>query len=111
MPQNLRRYARFPFLGTVRVSWQDLSGSPKFARGRCLDISASGIRIEVPEPIPLRSYVTVTAEKIGTTVNASVRHVARAAGKYLIGLEFSYPLKTLGERLANEQQPDPVRRS
>jgi hypothetical protein len=111
MARNLRRHPRIQSPGTVRLSWQDASGSPKFARGKCLDLSASGIRVEIPAPIPPRTYVTVAAENFHLTANASVRHVARAAGKYLIGLEFSCPLKALADRLEQEQKTDPVHRS
>ena len=110
MSRDLRRHLRHQPPGTVRLTWHDASGCLKYARGRCLDISASGIRIEIPEPIPLRSYVTVSADKIGFTANASVRHVARVAGKYMIGMEFSCPLRAFADILARAQRHEPVHR-
>ncbi len=104
MSKDLRRYCRVVLPGVVRLSWQDASGNQKFARGRCLDLSASGIRVEVPESIPLRSYVTVKLEGVALTSSASVRHVGRLAGKYWVGLEFSCPLKALAQHLAKEAE-------
>jgi len=86
------------------VSWLDANQNQKFTRGRCLDLSASGIRIETPEAIPLRSYVSVYIESLTLKTSASVRHVVRSAGKYSIGLEFSCPLKNLAERLHAESE-------
>jgi hypothetical protein len=90
-------------------------GGQKYTQARCLDISASGMRIETPAPIPERSYVSISAEKIGLVTNASVRSVLRAGMKYRIGLEFSCPIKALAERLLNEDerttsalQPEPT---
>ena len=111
MSRDLRRHPRTRSPGTIRLGWQDASGSPRFARGRCLDVSASGIRVEVPEPIPLHSCVFVSAENINLSVNASILHISRVDGKYLIGMEFSCPLKALADRLARERQPEPVHRS
>lgn len=98
MSRDLRRHTRIEFPGIVRLSWQ-VNGQVKFARGRCLDLSESGMRVEVPEAIAVRSYVTVSAEKIKLSANASVRHCGRKGGKFLVGLEFSAPLKSLAEAL------------
>ncbi len=98
MSRNLRRHTRIEFPGIVRLSWQ-VSGNVKFARGRCVDLSESGMRVEVPEAIEVRSYVTVSAEKIRLSANASVRHCVRNGGKFVVGLEFSTPLKSLAEML------------
>ena len=98
MSRDLRRHTRIEFPGIVRLSWQ-MNGNVKFARGRCIDLSESGMRVEVPEAIALRSYVTVSAEKIKLSTNASVRHCVRKGGKFVLGLEFSTPLKSLAESL------------
>ncbi len=114
MSKDLRKSSRVVLPGMVRLTWQDANGCQKFTRGRCLDLSASGIRVEVPEPIPLRSYVTVKLENVDLTSSASVRHVGRLAGKYWVGLEFSCPLRRLSARLEKEAQaaaetPSPVK--
>lgn len=100
MSQSLRRHRRTVIPGAIRVGWQAKDGFQKFVRGKCLDVSASGIRVESIEPIPLWTYVTVGADKIGLVANASVRHCVRSGAKYLIGMEFNCPIKTLERRLA-----------
>jgi hypothetical protein len=100
----MRRYARkderLAMSGSVRLVWQDDSGFEKFVRGRCLDVSQSGLRMELPEAIPVRSYVTVKADQVGLAVNAAVRHCAPSRGKYIVGLEFSVPLRMSDPRAA-----------
>ncbi len=102
MSQHLRRHNRLVIPGPIRISWQESSGFQKYVRGVCLDVSASGIRVEVVEPIPLRTFVTVGADSIKLVANASVRHSVRKGSKYLIGMEFNCPIKALAERLIAE---------
>jgi hypothetical protein len=68
------------------------------------------MRVEVPEQIPLRTYVQIMSDKIGVHASASVRHHCRIGGKYLIGLEFVVPEKDLADRLqkGSLQQGAPV---
>lgn len=56
--------------------------------------------MECPEPIALRSYIVLRAERIGLSSNASVRHCARFGGKYILGLEFSGPVKFQNPEIA-----------
>jgi hypothetical protein len=82
------------------MTWADASGTTQYVRGRSLDLSASGMQVEVSDAIPLRTYVQVKASQVSLTTTASVRHCVQYRRKYLIGLEFSCPIKTLAERLA-----------
>lgn len=100
MRRYVRRDERLALSGTVRLVWQDGSGREKFANGRCLDVSQSGLRMELPEAIPVRSYVTVRADKVGVAAHAAVRHCSAARGKYIVGLEFSVPLRMSDPRAA-----------
>jgi hypothetical protein len=100
----MRRHERVPLSTAVVMTWEDGGGAVKYVRGRSLDLSASGMRVEVAESIPQRTYVTVKAQKVALTVTASVRHCFPTRGKYLIGLEFSCPMKNLAERLAREAE-------
>jgi hypothetical protein len=86
--KETRRNARIPYSGVVRLAWEDSRGS-HFAPGRCLDVSETGLRVELPVSIPLRTRVTLSADKIGIAGSASVKHVARFGAKYLIGLELN----------------------
>ena len=99
---SVRRHERLPLEVPIILTYEDAARGMQYVRGRSLDISASGMRVEVPHSIPLRSYVTVNSQKVSLAVNASVRHSVANRGKYLLGLEFNCPMKALAERLAKE---------
>jgi PilZ domain len=86
---DLRRHSRSEHAATVRLIWKDRAGVDKFINGRTVDISESGMRIEVPEPIEKRTYVTLQCSDLGLHGAASVRSCARKGMKYVVGLEFS----------------------
>src|SRR3981081_3996731 len=92
MGKDIRRHNRIPYPGLIKLCWQDTRGDNKIGQGKCIDISASGLRMELPEPVILRSYVTLRSERIGLASSGSVRHCARFGGKYIVGIEFSRPL-------------------
>ena len=101
--ENLRRHRRILYTGPVRLSWQGAAG-PCYATAKCMDVSASGMRFECSEPIPVRSMVSLRAERLNVSGSATVRHLARRGAKYRVGLELTeaVPEKVLteAERLA-----------
>ena len=87
---DLRRQQRRPCEHNVTVIWRDSRGDNKFANVRAVDISDGGMRLQMPEAPPLRSYVTVRDSKLGLVGSASVRYSLRTKGsKYFVGAEFS----------------------
>jgi hypothetical protein len=54
--------------------------------------------MELPQAIPVRTYITVRADAVGLSTNACVRHCVWRGGKYLVGVEFSSPLKVADPR-------------
>lgn len=90
--KDARRHRRIPYTGPIRISWNDASGSPRFANAKCIEVSESGIRIEVPVNIAARTTLMINAERIKLAGSASVRHVVRHGAKYLLGLELSQHL-------------------
>ena len=90
--KHTRRHHRAAHTGLIRLSWEDASGHLAYTQGKCVDISESGLRIETPCPIPLRTYVSLRADRIGLAGSASVRHVVRCGAKYTVGLELSQPI-------------------
>jgi hypothetical protein len=91
---DLRRQDRQPCGHNVTVNWRDARGENKFAIARAIDISPSGIRLQMPEAPPLHSYVMLRAAKLGLMGNASVRHCLRtAASKFAVGAEFTAGLE------------------
>jgi hypothetical protein len=91
--KETRRSHRIPYLGRVRISWETTLGSSQYAVGRCLDVSETGLRIEVPEPIPARTTVLLQADQINLRGPATVKHVARQGSKYILGLELCQTLR------------------
>lgn len=61
--------------------------------GSTVDISESGIRLEVREPIEQRTYVTLQCSALGVHGSASVRSCTRQGTKFVLGLEFSGGLR------------------
>jgi len=91
---DLRRQNRQACEHQVTVIWRDAQGENKFATARAVDISKSGIRLQMPEAPPLHTYVTLRAVKLGLVGNASVRYCLRKAGsKYAVGAEFTAGLE------------------
>ena len=84
--KNARRYDRIPYLGPVRISWEDANGHAKCARVKCLDVPESGLRIEVPGPVCVRTILSLQAERINLAGSATVKHVTRTGLKYILGI-------------------------
>jgi hypothetical protein len=102
---STRRHSRIPYSGPVRITWQDERGETKFAFAKCLDVSESGLRIEVPITVRLGTYVTLHAERINVRGTASVRNISRSGQKFILGLELSAKLRDT----ALEQFTEPVK--
>jgi len=111
---STRRHLRVLYGGPVRLAWDDDRGEPRYTIAKCLDVSEAGLRIEAPVSIPLRTYVTLRAERINVCGTAAVKNVARAGSKFILGLELSAQLKGVAlekltePALVNETVPQPV---
>lgn len=90
---ELRRHQRSDVSSLAAIGWQDRNGTDRFVNGRALDVSASGMRVEVSEPIEKQTYVTIQCASLGVHGRASVRSCTRKGVKYIVGLEFSAGLK------------------
>lgn len=89
---NRRRNDRIHYGGVVLISWEDVRGNVKYGRVKCHDIAEGGLRIESPEPIPMRTRVVLRGERLLIDGSATVRHIVRIGGKYLVGLEMIHQL-------------------
>lgn len=83
-----RRSRRRDALGKIRLSWECPYGI-RSAGGRCLDISETGLRVELAEPLELRTLVKLQAERYKLPSVASVRYCERKSNKYVVGLEYA----------------------
>src|SRR5690242_6955467 len=91
--KDIRRYERIPCSLPVRLSWAGPKGSHQFARGKCLDISSAGLRIETTENIPAQSYLNLRVEKVDVAGSARVRYVRRGGIGHVVGLELSQQVR------------------
>ena len=51
------------------------------------------MRIEAPEPIPPYTSISLRAEQLNLSGQATVKHVVRSGSKYILGLELSQALR------------------
>jgi len=86
---DLRRESRRSCNQPVGIMWLDAAGDEKFINAPVRNISASGVSLQIPEPVPVRSFVTLCADKLGIHGRASVRYCSRNGIQYSIGLEFT----------------------
>jgi hypothetical protein len=73
--------------------WKDRQGLDRFINGSIIDISESGLRVELREALEKQTYVTLKAANLGLHGSASVKSCARKGMKYTVGLEFSGGMK------------------
>ena len=78
-----------PWLGLVRLSWEDSRGETRFAHAKCIDVSESGIRLECPAPIENGTRILLSAERIKLSGAGMVKHATRYSSKYFVGLELA----------------------
>ena len=88
---NSRRHARVSYTGAVRLSWEE-QGVPRYASGRCIDLSSNGLRVEATVGIPLRSRISLRIDELKLSAAALLKHVSRRGAKYVLGLELSQAL-------------------
>lgn len=88
--RNKRRHERLPSSAPVALRWRKDSGEAHFGPGTVVDYSETGLRIELLEPIELRSYVVVGPP--GQNKEACAGRVCYCLPKqtrYVIGLELA----------------------
>jgi hypothetical protein len=91
--KELRRYRRYAVdSGPLQVAWLDLSGKMRVTRTRALNISEEGMAVQLPDAaMPL--MIRFQSERFKVKGAANVRFCRRAAGNYVVGLEFADGLR------------------
>jgi len=86
---ELRRHRRYAVKsGVLQVTWLDSSGRMKTARTRAVNISETGIALELPEAaMPL--LIRFQSDRFNVTGVGAVRYCRRIGAKYVVGLEFT----------------------
>jgi len=87
------RAVRTPCNLPATITWTEEGNRDRYILGTCVEISTTGLRIELPQPIPYLTYVTLRIEGLALAVSGRVRH-SRASGlKCTTGLELSQPIR------------------
>jgi len=87
---NKRRHERLPSSEPVALRWREDSGEAHFQPGIVVDYSASGLRIELLEPITPSSYVVVGPQGHYKEACAGrIRYCSPKQTKYVVGLELT----------------------
>jgi len=94
MPSNpavkvdLRREARHPLSGMLRILWEDSDGREVISKAQIVDVSVSGLKLRVEGKIPVRTYISCNDTRLGIRGRGSVRYCHFAKNQFLIGIEF-----------------------
>ncbi|MFZ3340926.1 MAG: hypothetical protein WA213_08595, partial [Terriglobales bacterium] len=71
------RCSRAAAFESVRVAWVDEQGQVRCMTGRCIDISARRIHLEVPEQVPLQTHVALRAGRKSIAGPNSVKYLTK----------------------------------
>ena len=74
--------------GPVEVSWKYSPSLEWRSRGRCLDVSKGGLKMELPDSIAVFERIKFRVEHADLAGTASVRHCSRVNANYVIGVKF-----------------------
>jgi hypothetical protein len=91
--RDRRRHPRIPYIGPIRLAWEGAAGEPCYVQAKCVDISKSGLRVEVSVSIPVRTPVLLSAEQIKLSGTARVKGAVRRGSKHVLGLELNGKLQ------------------
>ena len=92
--RDLRRHPRYDVdSGIMQVSYLDLAGTMKMARTRAVNISESGMAVELPEGAMPLSLVRFQSDRFKIRGQGIVRHCRRVGTRFIAGLEFTEGLR------------------
>ncbi len=85
---NRRAYERMPVDSVAWISWKDADGVSRKVRGRCLDVSRGGMRLQAPVSVPAGSLITIGVPSKEWETSAEVRHCAPVGRMFQLGAKF-----------------------
>lgn len=89
-----RRHRRFAVTATqLRASWLSVKGERKMANAKVLNVSESGMGLELPEPPMMNTLVRIQSERHKFIGAGVARHFYRIPNGYVVGIEFTDGLK------------------
>jgi hypothetical protein len=85
--ESRRKEERRAFDGIVTLSTSTDNSEQKFIRGRAVDFSKSGARVQTPDPLEVGAQVYLRADSFGLMGMAKVRYCQNRSAGYIVGLE------------------------
>lgn len=85
--ESRRKEERRAFDGIVTLSTSTDSSEQKFIRGRSVDFSKGGARVQAPEALEVGQQVYLRADSFGLMGVAKVRYCQNRHGSFTLGLE------------------------
>ena len=86
------REERFAVDFPVNLSWQT-GNAVRRTTARCVELSASGAKLETKDPLQPGTAVVVLSDHFGRMGTAAVKYCSRNTMKYEVGLCFGVPLE------------------
>jgi len=83
-----RLHARRALLNPIEITWEEQAGVKRHCLGHCLDISAGGLKMEIPDPIEISTVVEFRVVHTNLTGSGWVRYCTATGSRHTIGLEF-----------------------
>jgi DnaJ-domain-containing protein 1 len=84
-----RCHNRVPAEFTILLKWVDECGAWNQVEARGVDVSKSGARVMLREPIPTGTAIRVDAPKFNVSGTGNVRYCTRKGNLYSVGIQFS----------------------
>jgi hypothetical protein len=86
---NRRTYDRSRLRGSVELAWTDSDGKLCTAIANCINISPTGLCVEMPCGIPIGTQLEVRAQSMRLPGPLTVRNCRRCGAWFRVGLRFS----------------------
>jgi len=78
----------------VIIEWSDASYDQHTVRAKCIDLSATGMRVRLDGPVPAGQYIQFSVAGGDFRGSATVRFVRPEGGHFVAGLKFGWQMKT-----------------
>ena len=85
--ESRRKEERKAFDGIVTLSTSAEGSDQRFIRGRAIDFSKSGARVQISDPLDVGAQVYLRADSFGLMGMAKVRYCQQRLAGYVLGLE------------------------
>ncbi|SRR5581483_4134833 len=84
-----RTYERTRLRGSIEFTWVDPDGNACSALGNCINISPTGLCVELPCEIPVGAQLEVRTKTVDLPGPLTVRNCRRCGPWFRIGLQFA----------------------